>query len=144
MVQFLGIELSIGWEALGFNGDARAVFVCFAEGLGVGIGDATVVYLIMGSLIRIPRWEEWNEVRQEKNDEKECIEARNHTRRGRIPADFDSEYIILDLAHAHRIESTAARCAGELELRKQRLAICGLAKASGLHTNFPGEGFVGV
>jgi hypothetical protein len=48
MVQFLGIELSIGREALGFNGDARAVFVGFAEGLGVGIGAATVVYLIMG------------------------------------------------------------------------------------------------
>jgi hypothetical protein len=62
----------------------------------------------------------------------------------KIPADFDSEYIILDLAHAHRIESTAARCAGELELRKQTLVICGLAKASGLRTNFPGEGFVGV
>jgi hypothetical protein len=45
-------QLFIGREALGFNGDARAVFVGFVEGLGVGIGAATVIHLIMGSLIR--------------------------------------------------------------------------------------------
>ncbi|KAJ7208245.1 hypothetical protein GGX14DRAFT_499613 [Mycena pura] len=83
MVLFLGIELFLGatWEAAGsltamewavvIGTLAACTFLGFAEGFGVGIGMAAVVYLMYGfvdSPARTGRWNEWSDVQQEKND----------------------------------------------------------------------------
>ncbi|KAJ7118124.1 hypothetical protein C8R44DRAFT_923357 [Mycena epipterygia] len=207
LVLFLGMELFLEatWEAsktlawmeyaVVMGTLAACTFLGFAEGFGVGIGAAMVVYLMYGvidSPARVTWWNEWNELQQVKNQDEDrvavpvkgrLVSPRNYTPpvitldAPRASADVDdtdilqhinarvvvlsgyiffasvpsiekelldskipAAFFILDLARAHRIETTAARClprcARELELRASRLVICGLAMGSGLHADF--------
>ncbi|KAF8207343.1 sulfate transporter family-domain-containing protein [Mycena galopus ATCC 62051] len=96
MVLFLGIELFLGatWEASGsltamelavaIGTLVACTFLGFAEGFGVGIGVAAVVYLMYGfvdSPAKKERWTEWRDVQQEKNDPVVVSEARASTTR---------------------------------------------------------------
>ncbi|KAJ7681992.1 sulfate transporter family-domain-containing protein [Mycena polygramma] len=212
MVLFLGIELFLGatWEACeSLTGMeffvvlatlAACTFIGFAEGFGVGIGAAAVVYLIYGvidSPARTTRWNEGNEARQGDIDKKDdiatpisdllpsqrehisdeiALEDLNSTisldartvessdswrlvnarvvllsgyiffasvpslEKKILDSKIPTQFIILDLARAHRIETTAARalarCVRELALKDSTLIICGLAQNSGLHADF--------
>ncbi|KAJ7247016.1 sulfate transporter family-domain-containing protein [Mycena rebaudengoi] len=88
LVLFLGIELfleamwesskTLSWmEYLVVVGTlASCTFLGFAEGFGVGIGAATVVYLLYGvidSPARVTRWNEWNEFQQLKTPEEDPV-----------------------------------------------------------------------
>ncbi|KAJ7681984.1 sulfate transporter family-domain-containing protein [Mycena polygramma] len=210
MVLFLGIELFLGatWEACeSLTGMeffvvlatlAACTFIGFAEGFGVGIGAAAVVYLVYGvidSPARTARWDEGSETRQGNIDKKDriptpvsehgqrdhlsdeiALEERNSTisldartaessdswhlvnarvvllsgyiffasvpslEKKILDSKVPTEFIILDLARAHRIETTAARalarCVRELALKNSTLIICGLTQDSGLHADF--------
>ncbi|KAJ6465548.1 sulfate transporter family-domain-containing protein [Mycena vitilis] len=208
MVLFLGIELFLGatWEACeSLTGMeffvvlatlAACTFIGFAEGFGVGIGAAAVVYLIYGvidSPAQTTRWAEGNETGQGDIDKKKGNATpsadQRQSQRDHIPDEIaleelnldastaessdswrlvnarvvllsgyiffasvpslekkildskiPTQFIILDLARAHRIETTAARalarCVRELALTDSILIICGLAQDSGLHADF--------
>ncbi|KAJ7096991.1 sulfate transporter family-domain-containing protein [Mycena crocata] len=90
LVLFIGIELFLEamWEASKtLTGMEYAVvvgtlagctFLGFAEGFGIGIGAATVVYLLYGvidSPARVTRWNEWNELQQVRNQDEEHVAA---------------------------------------------------------------------
>ncbi|KAJ7111714.1 sulfate transporter family-domain-containing protein [Mycena epipterygia] len=210
LVLFFGMELFLEatWEAsrtltwmeyaVVLATLAACTFLGFAEGFGVGIGAATVVYLMYGvidSPARVTRWNEWNELQQVKNQDEDhvavpvagrLISPRNHTpavitldaptasadvkprddtdilqhinarvvslsgyiffasvpsmEKALLDPQVPAAFFILDLARAHRIETTAARClprcVRELELKASRLVICGLGEGSGLHADF--------
>ncbi|KAJ6459182.1 hypothetical protein C8R47DRAFT_1162310 [Mycena vitilis] len=105
LVLFIGIELALEavWEASKtLAGMEYAVvigtlvgctFLGFAEGFGVGIGAAAVVYLVYGvidSPARVTRWNEWNELQQVKNQDEHHVaaplEGRIHSPHNHTPA----------------------------------------------------------
>lgn len=99
LVLFLGIELMLEavWESaqslillewcIVIGTLMSCTFIGFAEGFGVGIGAAAVVYLVFGvvdSRARAMRWEEWNETQQfiHRSDDSptpKLISPLNHT-----------------------------------------------------------------
>ncbi|KAF9444033.1 hypothetical protein P691DRAFT_807989 [Macrolepiota fuliginosa MF-IS2] len=99
LVLFLGIELMLEavWESaqslillewcIVIGTLLSCTFLGFAEGFGVGIGAAAVVYLVFGvvdSRARAVRWEEWNETQkfQRHGDDSpvpKLISPLNHT-----------------------------------------------------------------
>ncbi|KAJ7159018.1 sulfate transporter family-domain-containing protein [Mycena crocata] len=90
LVLFIGIELFLEamWEAsktltgmeyaIVVGTLAGCTFLGFAEGFGIGIGAATVVYLLYGvidSPARVTRWNEWNEMQQVRTQDEERVAA---------------------------------------------------------------------
>ncbi|KAJ7501842.1 hypothetical protein B0H11DRAFT_2275042 [Mycena galericulata] len=90
LVLFIGVELFLEatWEASKtLAGMEYAIvlatliactFLGFAEGFGVGIGAATVVYLLYGvidSPARVTRWNEWNELQQLRSQDEAHVAA---------------------------------------------------------------------
>ncbi|KAJ7908503.1 sulfate transporter family-domain-containing protein [Mycena leptocephala] len=90
LVLFIGIELfleaiweaskTLAWMEYGVVVAtlAACTFLGFAEGFGVGIGAATVVYFmygVMDSPARATRWNEWNELQQVKNQDEDHVAA---------------------------------------------------------------------
>ncbi|KAJ6559830.1 sulfate transporter family-domain-containing protein [Mycena capillaripes] len=88
LVLFIGVELFLEavWEAsktlawmeyaVVMGTLVGCTFLGFAEGFGVGIGAATVVYLMYGvidSPARVTRWNEWNELQQAKNQDEHHV-----------------------------------------------------------------------
>ncbi|KAJ7486358.1 sulfate transporter family-domain-containing protein [Mycena galericulata] len=90
LVLFIGVELFLEatWEASKtLAGMEYAIvlatltactFLGFAEGFGVGIGAATVVYLLYGvidSPARVTRWNDWNELQQLRSQDDDHVAA---------------------------------------------------------------------
>ncbi|KAJ7704782.1 sulfate transporter family-domain-containing protein [Mycena rosella] len=84
LVLFIGTELALeaAWEAsktlawmeyaVVLSTLAGCTFLGFAEGFGVGIGAAALVYLLYGvidSPARVTRWNEWNELQQVRDQD---------------------------------------------------------------------------
>ncbi|KAJ7277636.1 hypothetical protein C8J57DRAFT_1713361 [Mycena rebaudengoi] len=130
LVLFLGIELfleamwesskTLSWmEYLVVVGTlAACTFLGFAEGFGVGIGAATVVYLLYGvidSPARVTRWNEWNEFQQLKSPEEDPVlpilhgrflSSRNHTPSAiTLAAHYNDEDHVLPSLHGRLLSA---------------------------------------
>ncbi|PBK96451.1 hypothetical protein ARMGADRAFT_696861 [Armillaria gallica] len=128
LVLFLGIELLLEavWESaktllwLEWSIVVGTLMACtflgFAEGFGVGIGAAIVVYFVYGvvdSRARVMRWEEWNETHMHQSQEQEQhtpthrISPLNHTPSAAYPL---TNVTLTDIETGGSLEKNYAEC----------------------------------